>query len=156
MAAILFYIFRMEKLILILQIFSTLALTGVIWIIQLVQYPFFSYIERESFTAYHDAYRFWITPIAAPLMLIELLSAFLILLYPPKEIAFGLLCAGLVLALAVWLSTFFIQVPLHEKLAAGFDADAHLQLVRTNWIRTAAWTLRAVLILYFAWQTIRS
>ena len=31
--------------------------------------------------------------------------------------------------------------------AFGFDASAHAALVATNWIRTAAWTGRSVLLL---------
>jgi hypothetical protein len=40
-----------------------------------------------------------------------------------------------------------LQVPLHTRLARGFDPAAHRQLVRTNWLRTLAWTLRALLLL---------
>ena len=43
-----------------------------------------------------------------------------------------------------------VQVPLHRRLQGGFDAAAHRRLVRTNWLRTAAWTLRAALALRLA------
>jgi hypothetical protein len=42
-------------------------------------------------------------------------------------------------------STIFLSVPLHEKLANSPSADIGAQLVRTNWPRTIAWTLRGVL-----------
>jgi hypothetical protein len=120
-----------------------------------VQYPFFSHFTAESFTKYHDDYRFWITPVVAPPMIVELAASILLLFYPPANIDSKLLWCGLFLTLIIWASTFFLQVPLHEKLAAGFDAQTHAALVNTNWIRTAAWSLRAVLVLYFAWKTIR-
>ena len=145
----------MEKILLISQVTSTLMLTGVIWVIQLVQYPFFSYVEKSDFPQYHAAYTFWITPIVAPLMIVELLSAALILFYPPEYLDYNLLVFGLVLCLGAWLSTFFLQVPLHDRLAAGFDAEAHVSLVKTNWIRSLIWTVRAVLIFYFGWKAIR-
>ena len=34
-------------------------------------------------------------------------------------------------------------------LGGGFDKHAHALLVRTNWIRTAGWSLRGLLVL--AW-----
>jgi len=42
----------------------------------------------------------------------------------------------------MWLS-----VPRHEELAHGFAVSTHQALVATNWIRTVAWTVRAVLSL---------
>ena len=145
----------MEKLLLLLNIASTLFLTGVIWVTQLVQYPFFAHVNPASFTKYHDDYRFRITPVVAPPMLVELLTSIFFVFYPPRNIDPNLVLIALVLTLIVWGSTFFLQVPLHEKLAAGFDRRAHALLVRTNWLRTAAWSLRSLLVLYFAWRVIR-
>lgn len=145
----------MEKIILITQIAVTFFLTGVIWIIQIVQYPFFSHFEGESFTKYHTGYTFWITPVVAPAMIVELISSIFLLFYTPSEIDVRLFYCGLILTIIIWLSTFFLQVPLHEKLAAGFDADAYNALVNTNWIRTIAWTLRTFLMIYVLWKIVR-
>ena len=145
----------MEKILLILQIASTFFMTGVIWVIQIVQYPFFSKVGAENFVKYHDDYRFWITPIVLPPMTIELLSSVFLLVYLPANIDSKLIWLGLILTLIVWASTFFLQVPLHEKLASGFDADVHLALVKTNWIRTVGWSLRSVLLIYIVWKSIR-
>jgi hypothetical protein len=48
----------------------------------------------------------------------------------------------------VWLSTAFVQVPLHARLSAGFDTRAHRRLVATNWVRTLSWTARGLLALW--------
>jgi hypothetical protein len=37
-----------------------------------------------------------------------------------------------------------------RALARGFDADVHARLVGTNWIRTAAWSARALLLAWCA------
>jgi len=148
-------LFFMEKTIFILQIASTLFLTGVIWVIQIVQYPFFAAVGAEKFTKYHDDYRFWITPVVAPAMIVELLTAIFLLFYPPENIDSILLWLGLVLTLIVWASTFFLQVPLHEKLAHEFNSETLSALVRTNWVRTVCWSLRGALLLYFVWKVIR-
>ena len=141
----------MTKILLLSQIASSLIMFGVIWIIQLVQYPFFSYVNAENFPKYHSAHTFWITPIVAPTMIVELFTSILIIFYPPLNIDAKLLYVGLFLTLTAWASTFFIQIPLHNKLANGFNADAHRSLVKTNWIRTIAWSLRVILVIYFAW-----
>ncbi len=141
----------MQKIIVILQILSSIIMFGVIWIIQLVQYPFFSHVNAENFPNYHAAHTFWITPVVAPSMIVELITSILIFFYPPKNVDDKLLYIGLVLTLIVWAATFFIQIPLHNKLANGFDANAHRSLVNTNWIRTIAWSLRTILVIYFAW-----
>jgi hypothetical protein len=146
----------MTKTILLLQIASTLVLVGVIWTVQIVQYPFFSQIAAAEFSSFHRTYTNWITPIVAPPMLVELATSVALLFFPPENIDSKLIWAGLILALLAWASTFALQVPLHEKLArGGFDPKTHRALVNTNWIRTAVWSLRGVLVLYFAWQLIR-
>jgi hypothetical protein len=45
----------------------------------------------------------------------------------------------------LWLSTFAIQVPLHRRLAGGFDPAIHRTLVTTNWVRTVLWSIRGLL-----------
>jgi len=131
-------------------------MTGVIWLTQLVQYPQFERFDAANFTSYHDEYRFWITPVVAPTMIAELFTAIFLLFYKPAELDAKLVWLGLILVGVIWASTFFLQVPLHEKLARGFDANAHSLLVKTNWIRTIAWSARAVLVLYLAWLIMRS
>lgn len=142
----------MKNLILILQLAATLPLFGIIWTIQLVQYPFYAAVGAENFQKYHAAHTFWITPVVAPLMIAELVTSVLIVFYAPDAIDYKLLWLGLILTVAVWLSTFFLQVPQHDILARGFDAGAHALLVKTNWIRTIAWSLRGGLVLYFVWK----
>lgn len=145
----------MTKIVFIANFGSTLGLCGVIWIIQLVHYPFFSQISAENFQKFHQAHSFWITLIVAPLMIIELLTSFLILFYAPANLSYKLLIFAFILTLITWASTAFLQVPLHNRLAHGFDVDAHAVLVNTNWIRTVAWSLRGALMLYFISKTIK-
>jgi len=51
---------------------------------------------------------------------------------------------GAALVAINWISTATLQGPYHQQLSRGFDADIARQLVRTNWIRTVAWTARTV------------
>jgi hypothetical protein len=145
----------MTKALFIANLISTLLMTGVIWLIQLVQYPFFAAVGTEQFPKYHASHSFWITPIVAPIMILEIVTSLFLVVFPPPDIEPKLIWAGLILTLIVWLSTFFLQIPMHEKLAQGFDAQAHRFLVNSNWVRTAAWSLRSMILVYLLWKMIR-
>ena len=56
-----------------------------------------------------------------------------------------------VAVLGIWASTFFIQVPVHNRLCVAFDADLHGRLVQSNWIRTVLWSVRSVLMFRVVW-----
>jgi microsomal dipeptidase-like Zn-dependent dipeptidase len=38
-------------------------------------------------------------------------------------------------------------VPIHDHLTNGYDESAIRRLVRTNWLRTIGWSVRALLVL---------
>jgi len=50
------------------------------------------------------------------------------------------------LVIVVWLSTFLLQVPIHNRLKAGKEDKRIQRLVATNWIRTAAWSFKTVTV----------
>jgi len=131
------------------HLLATVAMAGVIWVIQLVHYPLFSGVGAEGFTAYEAAHQARITWVVGPLMLVELAAAVALTAgLGPPGLPGWMPWAGLALLGVIWASTALLQVPLHTALGAGFDGDAHARLVATNWLRTAAWTLRAALALW--------
>lgn len=142
-------------LVFLINLGATLAMFGVILIVQFVHYPLFSRVGAEYFRAYEAAHTDSITLVVMPLMLAELITAFLLAVQPPRGIAPLALWIGLGLVGVTWLSTAFIQVPLHGRLAVGFDAAAHQALVTTNWLRTVAWGLRAALVLWLTWRLLQ-
>ena len=123
----------------------TWALVGLIWTVQLVHYPLFAHVGAENFRAYHTRHMRQITFIVAPLMAAELLTAALLFLRGARE---PWLLASFVPLLFNWLATWRVQIPLHDRLVAGFDPEAHRRLVATNWWRTLAWTARGGCLLY--------
>lgn len=125
------------------------ALAGLIWTIQLVHYPLMAKVGAEAFSAYHVRHTGSITGLVAPLMAAEVFLAISLVVWRPQEVPAGAAWVALGLVAVCWLSTAFIQVPLHSRLAEAFDAEAHRSLVTTNWLRTAAWTGRAALL--FCW-----
>ena len=132
--------------VLILQLVSTLAMTGIIWFVQIVHYPLFGKVGATSFHAYEQSHLHRTTIVVAPLMLTEAITALVLLWICPITIPLEAVVAGLLLVLLVWASTFFTQVPIHGKLSKSFDAVTHRRLVQWNWVRTIGWSARSVLI----------
>lgn len=137
------------RLVLMLQITSTLLMTGIIWFVQIVHYPLFARVGGSGFAAYEAEHATRTGWVVGPLMCFELATAalFLFARFRPGSVSAASAWAGMVLVLLIWMSTAFIQVPLHNKLSSGADAAVIARLVGTNWIRTIAWTLRSVLVL---------
>ncbi|MGE0825959.1 MAG: hypothetical protein AB7P18_28025 [Candidatus Binatia bacterium] len=122
-------------------------MVGLIWFVQIVHYPLFAQVGMNLFPAYETAHNRLTTWVVGPPMLVEGVTAIGLLLYKPDGISSGLVWCGLMLLLAIWASTAFLQVPQHDILTRGFDGEAHRFLVTSNWLRTIAWTLRGVLVL---------
>lgn len=134
-------------MVLIVHALATCMMAGVIWFVQVVHYPLFNAVGEESFTEYETRHQSRTGVIVGPLMLVELATAILLLAMVPAGVPRWMPLVGLVMLALVWLSTFGVQVPLHQKLSRGFDARAHGVLVATNWGRTFLWTARGVLAL---------
>jgi hypothetical protein len=139
----------MANFILCLNLISTWYMVGLIWVVQVVHYPLFANVSAENYIEYQQLHERYITPVVGVPMIIEIVTAILLLSYLPKGVSATWVWVALILLFVVWLSTAFLQVPCHAKLNIAFDADAHRRLVDTNWIRTVCWTLRGVLVAWF-------
>jgi hypothetical protein len=138
-----------DRLLWLIHAASTLFMAGVIAVIQGVHYPLFARVGAPGFPAYAAEHGGRITWVVGGPMLVELVTAVWLVFRPlPPGVPGWLAWAGLAAVGALWLSTFLLQVPQHEVLRAGFDADAHRRLVSTNWLRTVLWSLRGVWVLY--------
>ncbi len=135
-------------LVVLLHVLATLVMVGVIWTIQVVHYPLFAGVGEDGWGAYQAQHQARITLVVGPTMLVELITAIWLVVdrpaaFPPWAVVLGAALVGL-----IWASTAFVQVPLHNALGGTFDAESHARLVATNWIRTAAWTVRGGLVLW--------
>lgn len=130
-------------------------LTGVCWVVQLVTYPALMLVGKPEFARYHAAHTRsmgWV--VGAPMVLELGLAGWLAWAAYPSWGA-GRALGQLALVLGVWLATFFIAVPFHNRLAAdGYNYVALDGLTRTNWLRTLAWTARTALLGGLLWQLI--
>jgi hypothetical protein len=126
------------------NIIITFGLFVLIWIIQILHYPSFNYYSKEDFSQGMISHQFGISIITIPLMLTELLVTCLLFYKAPDAYSF----VSFFLVICIWLSTFFIQVPLHKKLLAGKETALIKKLILTNWIRTFLWTFKLLLIIF--------
>jgi hypothetical protein len=136
------------KFVFLTHLFSTLFMTGVIWFAQAVQYPVLSGVGKEAFVEYEKENTRGTVWVFILVMAVELITAILILWRQPEGLPpfYAWLNAGLLAV--IWVSTFTLQGPYHNLLAKKFAPAVWRSLVRTNWIRTAAWTARGILLLF--------
>ncbi len=132
-----------ELTVFITHIVATLFMTGLIWFVQLVHYPLMHMVDADRFGGFEKQHQRRITWIVGPAMLTEGATAVAWLVIRPGDV---LVWTSVGLLLIIWLSTALQQVPEHRRLEDRFDGDAHRRLVRTNWVRTIAWSLRSVIV----------
>ena len=151
------------ELLLVVQAAAAWFMTGLIWVIQIVHYPLMNRVGEDNWLGYERSHMARITWIVAPAMLIEAGTCGLCLAMvlagthsaDGPATAHGLhITLAMLLAIA-WVSTWLLQVPAHTSLARGFTDPAHRKLVTSNWLRTAAWTARAVLLSAMTYSMIR-
>lgn len=140
---------RPLRVLLLINLASTLMMTGLIWFVQIVHYPLFARADRANFSEFAKQHSRLTSLVVGPLMLAEAASAVALLFSARSAMAAALLA----LVVVIWVSTAGIQVPCHTRLEGGFDAAVHRRLVRSNWIRTVAWSLRSALTLFWVWRT---
>lgn len=135
-----------ESWLVAIHLVFTLIMVGIIWFVQIVHYPLMAYVGAEHFREYSKQHQRLTTWVVGGPMLLEAGTAAALVWYQPARIlapVFGISCGLLVL---IWISTAYWQMPHHEKLLEGFDEVRIEKLVRSNWLRTFAWSIRGLLI----------
>jgi hypothetical protein len=86
----------------------------------------------------------------------RILTALILFWHRPAGVTGAQLWIGVALLAVIWVSTAFIQVPCHEQLSQEFNKAVHQRLVGTNWLRTTAWSMRSLLVLWMAWAALQN
>ncbi len=138
----------------VMQLACTLCMTGLIWFVQVVHYPLFAEVPDTAFVRYEALHATRTGWLVFPPMVLEFGTALACLIprYRPVLLLSEQACVGAVLVVVIWLSTGVIQVPLHNRLSRAHEPGVIRTLVRTNWLRTLAWTCRAALLLFALWR----
>ena len=127
----------------------TSIMTGVIWVIQIVHYPSFHFIEKELYTAFQKFHMNKISIIVIPIMLAELITGMMLFLDKSSKSPF--LIISFVILVLIWLITGVFFTKAHNELMTGYQELVVNQLVVMNWIRTLLWTLRLLLLTCFVY-----
>ena len=135
----------MMKVILLIHFSTCLLMTGIIWIIQMVHYPTFRFIKGQNFTSFSTFHVKSISTIVLPLMLIELMTATLLIVVSPNDFFY----INLTLLVITWGVTFLVSMPIHKALLIRYDSLAIENLIKTNWLRTILWTIRCICLMVF-------
>lgn len=130
---------------LIVHAAATWFMAGLIWFVQVVHYPLFAKVGGEAFKQYEHDHQRRTTWVVAPVMLVEAAAASMLVMPFAGETNSIEAWLGLALLAVVWLSTFLVQMPLHAALERSPSREIMNRLVRSNWVRTMAWTARAVI-----------
>ena len=129
----------MEQLFLKINIYSNIYLIAISVMVQLIIYPSFKNYDNSNFKSFHSSYTKKMFFIVGPIMIIELLStSYLVIkntfLFPSTIVAL------------IWLTTFFLIVPVHNSLSHAFSIKTHKKLLRLNVVRTSFWVLKLLII----------
>ena len=127
----------------------TSIMTGVIWVIQIVHYPSFHFIEKELYTVFQKFHMNKISIIVIPIMLAELITGMMLFLDKSSKSPF--LIISFVILVLIWLITGVFFSKAHNELMSGYQELVVNQLVVMNWIRTLLWTLRLLLLTCFVY-----
>jgi hypothetical protein len=127
---------------------ATLFMTGLVWFVHVVHYPLFATVARagdDHWKAYEREHLRRARLLIPPIMLLEAASAAALPFLVETKGQNSLAWLGLALLIVVHVSTFAGAVPMHKRLATGFDEPVHRRLMQFNLVRALAWTARSVI-----------
>ena len=126
-----------SQLILEISLLVDVGLAVLIWLVQLIIYPSFTYYKPNDLVKWHQKYTTRLAFVVIPLMISQLLLAIIAVFYHLNMVS---ICSFLVV-LFLWIFTFVTFAPLHYKISEGNTNQSILQqLIQRNWIRTFFWS----------------
>ncbi len=131
-----------------IYIFSSIFMLGLIWVIQLVHYPSFLFVDNSKFVNFEKFHSQKITYIVMPMMIAEIVSCSMIVVrdyWQGDGSWFWMI--NMISLLGIWLSTFCLSIPCHAKLRRGYCHTTIKRLIDTNWPRTFLWTVKGCLVI---------
>lgn len=115
-------------------------LLGLILVIHFVHYKSFNFIDVEKFVEFHKFHTKNISFLVIPLMIIEVVISIIICYF-----YFSILSLiNLSLVALIWITTFLLQVPSHNKLSTGKSITEIEKLVSGNVFRVYLWFFKAI------------
>lgn len=131
-------------------------MAGVIWFVQWVHYPLLAKVPVDRAVETATEHQRRTGQVLAIPMAVEGFTTLGLLIIRPESVQIFWPWFGAVLLAVALGSTVFVSVPLHAKMATNPTADVGRRLVVTNWPRTIAWSLRAVVCFVMILQVLQA
>lgn len=117
---------------------ATAVYTGFQWTIRVLVYPQFARVGRSDFPAFERSHQRLVSFAVGPLFSALGISALALLARPPVGVArwealLAIVPVGVILGV-----TALLAVPLHSRLAGGYDEPAHRRLMTVDSVRLVA------------------
>jgi len=138
---------------LVVTLALTLYMTGMIWSMQILEYPLFALVGPKEFPAYHQRHNRGL-PFAVILPSVAaLVSAVVLIFTRPSRLPLWLSIVVALIDGLVVIATAAREAPLHRKLdREGYSASVIRQLVLGNWVRTILWSVNSIILLVLTAQ----
>ncbi len=145
-----------SEIILLANFVAATVMTGVIWFVQWVHYPLLANVPVGDAVKVAEQHQRSTGQVLAIPMAVEGFTTLGLLISRPEGVQIIWPWVGAVLLAIALGSTVFLSVPLHAKMATNPTAELGHRLVVTNWPRTIAWSLRAVVCTVMLLQHVRA
>ena len=125
---------------------ATSIMVGVIWVIQLLHYPSFHFIQKSDYSKFQQFHMSRISFIVVPAMIIEFITGIMML-----QFGFSsnfLFISSLFILLVIWVITLVFFTKMHQGLISGYNKLIVDRLISINWSRTLLWSIRLLVLCY--------
>ncbi len=136
----------MADVVLVLGAAATWTMVGVIWFVQVVHYPLLGTIGADRAPEVGARHQTLTSIVVGPPMAVEGVTTLVLLVSVPAGVATALPWVAAVLLAVALGATVTLSVPRHRRMLDAPGTEVGAGLVATNWVRTAAWTGRGVVL----------
>jgi hypothetical protein len=125
----------------------SLYMTGLIWSMQVLEYPLFALVGSKDFPAYHRRHNQALPFLVILPSVVALVSAVVFIFTRPARVPLWASLVAVGLDLIIIVVTAVREAPLHAELdREGSSLPVIHQLVQGNWIRTVLWTVNGLFL----------
>jgi hypothetical protein len=128
-------------------------MAGVLWTMQILNYPLLRLVDPEAVPEYEQVHNRRFGLVVLPGVAVAAACSIGLLVDRPSTVPLWAPVAVGTLLLVVTASTAALQAPQHTRLAMRWNESPHRLLVRSNWIRVAAWSAAGAICLWMCSAT---
>lgn len=82
-----------------------------------------------------------------PIMMFELGSSLILFFLATKSPSYPVFAAATLILIILWIYNFLVTAKTLNELDKSFDNETYQKLLKQNWVKTAGWTLRFILLI---------